>query len=155
MSKIVIRKPDGVSQVIRDKPFDLERVLQEDIQSLPEVIPLEDALGQPVGLLPIGMEVQVGSGAIDILMVDSTGVVTIVETKLAKNPESRREVVGQVLEMPLTSLNGPSMISNVRPIAFSTTTSWRPMSTRICRSGRPSRSSLKQMVRRALRLMSF
>lgn len=98
MPKIVVNDPDGSSRVVRDKPFDLERILQENIQRLPELIPIEDAIGQQVALLPIGMEVQVGSGAIDILMLDSEGVLTIVETKLAKNPESRREVIGQVLE---------------------------------------------------------
>jgi hypothetical protein len=98
MTKIVIKGIDSKSRVVTSKPYDLELVLQENIKSLPELIPIEDAIGDPVGLLTIGMEVSAGSGAIDLLLLSSDGVVTIVETKLARNPESRREVVGQVLE---------------------------------------------------------
>lgn len=98
MTKIVIKGIDSKSRVVTSKPYDLELVLQENIKSLPELIPIEDAIGEPVGLLTIGMEVSAGSGAIDVLLLSSDGVLTIVETKLGKNPESRREVIGQVLE---------------------------------------------------------
>ncbi|MDO8431313.1 MAG: hypothetical protein Q7S58_02760 [Candidatus Binatus sp.] len=39
-----------------------------------------------------------GSGYTDLLGVDIEGNVLIVETKLAKNPEVRRKVIGQILE---------------------------------------------------------
>ncbi len=39
-----------------------------------------------------------GSGYTDLLGVDSEGNILIVETKLAKNPEVRRKVIGQILE---------------------------------------------------------
>jgi hypothetical protein len=98
MAKIVIEQADGTPRVVKDKPFDLERVLQDNIKRLPDLIPIEEATGEPVRLLPIGIEVGVPTGAMDLLLLDSAGVLTIVETKLAKNPESRREVIGQVLE---------------------------------------------------------
>lgn len=43
-------------------------------------------------------EVAVGGGSIDLLLVDQDGVPTLVETKLIENADSRRAVVGQVLE---------------------------------------------------------
>jgi hypothetical protein len=49
-------------------------------------------------LLCIGWEVGSVSGAEYILYIDSSGKLTVVETKLRRNPESRREVVGQILE---------------------------------------------------------
>jgi hypothetical protein len=98
MTKIVIETSPGKSRVVTSKPYDLEVVLQKNINNLPQLIPLEEAMDEPVELLPIGMEVSAGSGSIDLLLLGSDAVVTIVETKLAKNPESRREVVGQVLE---------------------------------------------------------
>ncbi|MFH0942246.1 MAG: hypothetical protein V1823_04425, partial [Chloroflexota bacterium] len=46
-------------------------------------------------------EVTVPSGAIgfiDLMYVDKEGLITIVETKLIKNPEIRRTVIGQIIE---------------------------------------------------------
>ena len=40
----------------------------------------------------------IGSWSLDHLYVDQRGVLTLVETKLAQNPESRREVIGQIME---------------------------------------------------------
>lgn len=39
-----------------------------------------------------------GAGILDILLVDSEGTPVVVEVKLARNGESRREVVGQVID---------------------------------------------------------
>ena len=39
-----------------------------------------------------------GSGYTDLIGVDTDGNVLVVETKLAKNPEIRRKVIGQVVE---------------------------------------------------------
>ena len=39
-----------------------------------------------------------GSGIIDLVGIDADGNIYIIETKLAKNPEAKREVIGQVLE---------------------------------------------------------
>ncbi len=38
------------------------------------------------------------AGYIDVLCIDGDGVLTVIETKLARNSQIRREVVGQVLE---------------------------------------------------------
>jgi len=39
-----------------------------------------------------------GSGSTDLLGIDAKGNIFIVETKLARNPEVRRKVIGQILE---------------------------------------------------------
>lgn len=49
-------------------------------------------------ILCIGYEVSAAEGYQDLLYVDETGLMTVVETKLKRNPESRREVVAQILE---------------------------------------------------------
>jgi len=40
----------------------------------------------------------VGSWSLDFLLIDQYGVPTLVEAKLAENPDSRRAVVGQIIE---------------------------------------------------------
>ena len=65
-----------------------------------------------------GKEVSVkGAGSIDVLLASESGRVAIVETKLAYNPEARREVVAQVLEYAVylgnTSLSDLPIIPQV------------------------------------------
>jgi len=43
-------------------------------------------------------EFRVGVGLIDVLLLSSQGRVAIVETKLASNPELRRQVLAQALD---------------------------------------------------------
>lgn len=75
-----------------------EKQLQEFLRDHADLIPVEEfELGTPQ-LLCIGWEVHGASGYEDLLYVDETGLLTIVETKLKKNPEARREVVAQILE---------------------------------------------------------
>jgi hypothetical protein len=39
-----------------------------------------------------------GSGSVDLLGIDADGSIYIIETKLARKPQVKREVIGQVLE---------------------------------------------------------
>lgn len=78
-------------------PFDLEVGLQELLESYPRLLL---AAGGPYAnreIWTIGYEVPVPAGSIDLLMLDSAGEVWVVETKLRKNPEVKKQVVGQVL----------------------------------------------------------
>ena len=52
--------------------------------------------------IPWRIEVNFGSGPIDVLLVSSHGRIGIVETKLSYNPQRRREVVAQVLDYALS-----------------------------------------------------
>lgn len=72
--------------------------LQSLIQAHPALLPIEviePGLAQPV---PICMELPLPSGSVDNLMITRGGGLVVVETKLWRNPQSRREVVGQVLD---------------------------------------------------------
>ncbi len=82
---------------IESSRFDQEAALEGYLEQFPDLIPL-DLAGNPPPNICIGRQVTAGSGAIDLLFMDTTGLVTIVEAKLAKNPELRRKVIGQIVE---------------------------------------------------------
>ena len=73
--------------------FPDEATLHRLIAENPQLLPL---VGSP-RLIVLGCEVQLGTGKADILAVESSGRPTIIEVKLAKNPEARRAIVSQVI----------------------------------------------------------
>ncbi|QDU93292.1 PDDEXK family nuclease [Lignipirellula cremea] len=75
-----------------------EAWLQELLYAHPELLPTEefdDAFAKPV---PIGREVPTARGPIDNLYLSPAGGITVVETKLWKNPEKHRTVVAQIID---------------------------------------------------------
>lgn len=95
-NKIIIAGPDSV-HLLENEPFYNEEILQSYIEKFPQIVPLE-SLGVVEPFVVIGREVATSAGFIDILCIDGNGVLTVIETKLARNPQIRREVIGQVLE---------------------------------------------------------
>ncbi len=89
----------------------LQRLLHEYPACLPirEIDPL---FADPV---PLCMELPTEAGPIDNFMVTETGLPVIVECKLWRNPEGRREVVGQILDYAkeLTRWNSSDVQSRV------------------------------------------
>ena len=85
----------GKRRLVRRTGFVKEADLQSLILSSPELL---GPLGSELRFIPIGWEVTLGPGRLDLLFVDSEGVLTLIETKLRANNESRREVIGQILE---------------------------------------------------------
>ena len=88
--------------ILKRLPF-TEKLLQEDwLQSLihqyPSILPTNEI--EPIfsPLVSLGREVGASSWSIDNLFISPEGYLTIVETKLWRNPEGRREVVGQIIE---------------------------------------------------------
>ena len=73
--------------------FSLEKTLHDLVEGAPHVLPLA---GDP-RIVVLGREVLCGSGSADLLAVESTGRLVILEVKLASNSEARRAVVAQVL----------------------------------------------------------
>ncbi len=73
--------------------FQDEATLQNLIEQHPEMLPLS---GKPA-LIILGREVPLGSGYADLIGLEATGQVVIIEIKLAKNPDARRAVVAQIL----------------------------------------------------------
>lgn len=68
------------------------------LASNPELLPAA-AIRQDVGsLLCVGREVAVPSGSIDNLYISAAGYPVLVETKLWRNPQARREVLSQTLD---------------------------------------------------------
>ncbi len=72
--------------------------LQQLVFEHPSVLPIDDFDESFRPLIPIGREVESGAGPIDVLLVSPSATLTIVETKLWRNPESRRQVVAQIID---------------------------------------------------------
>ncbi|HDQ72325.1 MAG TPA: hypothetical protein ENN19_09545 [Chloroflexi bacterium] len=96
MKRKALLKDGDKFVVLEESDFEAETALQEALKRNPEVVPVADLeLGQVV---VVGRETSVLAGAIDLLLVDAEGQVIIVETKLSRNPELRRQVLVQVLD---------------------------------------------------------
>jgi len=75
-----------------------EAWLQALLQEHPALLPVEAVEPALTPLVPICREMQVPSGFIDNLFLTPDGGIVLVETKLWRNAEARREVVAQVLD---------------------------------------------------------
>jgi hypothetical protein len=77
----------------------LEDGLQYILQNFPQLIPGNQINpANPSKFILLRREMPLGSWSLDHLFVDDKGILTLVETKLMQNPESRREVIGQIIE---------------------------------------------------------
>jgi hypothetical protein len=83
-------------------PLDARKIrefwLQDLIRRHPEILPVGNIEPAFSPLISVGMEVPTAVGSIDNLYVSPSGYVTLAETKLWRNPEARREVVGQIID---------------------------------------------------------
>lgn len=94
---------DGVSpQVVTRVPEGLarrEHVLRDLIHDHPEILPvhtLDPSFGR---VFTVARELSVpGVGFVDVMLADERGRLVVVECKLWRNPQARREVVGQILD---------------------------------------------------------
>lgn len=73
--------------------FPDEAALHDLVEESPEMLRLA---GNPQ-LAIIGREVRLGSGSADLVAIEASGRIAIIEIKLRANPEARRAVVAQVL----------------------------------------------------------
>jgi hypothetical protein len=77
-------------------------VSEADIQALihaqPACLPIAEIDPMFTGAVPICTELNTPVGPIDNFMVTPSGLPVLVECKLWRNPEARREVVGQILD---------------------------------------------------------
>lgn len=79
----------------------LEDGLQELIEHYPGIIPgrqISSGSDDPPRFLLLCREMSVGGWSLDFLLVDQYAIPTLVEAKLVENPESRRAVIGQIIE---------------------------------------------------------
>jgi hypothetical protein len=85
--------PGGQWSPLKPAAYPAEAALHDLVQKAPQMLPLA---GSP-RLAVLGREVRLGTGSADLLAVESTGRLVVIEVKLAENAESRRAVVAQVL----------------------------------------------------------
>ena len=75
-----------------------EKWLQNLLFKHPEALPIDEIDRTFTPAIPICTELYTLAGYIDALLATPKGRLIILETKLWRNPEARREVVGQILD---------------------------------------------------------
>ncbi len=89
-----IWKNDGHGwQLLASAGFPAEDALHTLVEEAPQILPLA---GAP-RLVILGREVLLGNNYADLIAVEPTGRLTIIEVKLARNAEARRAIVAQIL----------------------------------------------------------
>ena len=77
-------------------------VSEDELRNLlfrfPETLPIATIDAAYAGAVPICKELRTHAGPLDALFVNALGRITIAEFKLWRNPEARREVIGQILD---------------------------------------------------------
>lgn len=97
----VIVGPEGGRSLQRIPPEDpaiKERWLQDLLFRHPDLIPVAEVDAEFTPLRAVAREVRTDAGPIDVLFASPSGFLTIVETKLHRSPEARREVYAQTLD---------------------------------------------------------
>lgn len=84
---------EGGWELLASSGFTDEAALHRLVASAPQVLPLA---GNPQ-LVVVGSEVQLGSGYADLVAIETSGRLAVIEVKLARNAEARRAVVAQAL----------------------------------------------------------
>lgn len=101
MTLVFIDNDDG-TRVVRRVPQGearREATLRDLIAEHPELLPVADLDPSYGRLVTVTRELSVpGVGFVDVLLVDQHGRLVVVECKLWRNPQARREVVGQILD---------------------------------------------------------
>ncbi|MFD2648258.1 hypothetical protein ACFSX5_10690 [Devosia albogilva] len=75
-----------------------EADIQELVQAYPGSLPVAEIDPMFANPVPICRELNTSAGPIDNFLVTPSGLPVLVECKLWRNPEGRREVVGQILD---------------------------------------------------------
>jgi len=76
-----------------------EAWLQEVLDRSPDLLPMRDIDERvETPLLSLGREISTPAGSIDNLFLSRNGYLVVVETKLWRNPEARRQVVAQLID---------------------------------------------------------
>ena len=64
----------------------------------PTLLPLGEIEPSFGGIVPVCRELQTESGSCDLIYLNDDGFITVGECKLWRNPEARRQAIGQVLD---------------------------------------------------------
>ena len=93
---------DGDATPLQRVPLDEHTFTEAQLQDLlfkhPQLIPVGEI--EPIfdELQPLARELPVGGGYLDLVYINTAGYLTLVETKLWRNPEARRTVVAQIID---------------------------------------------------------
>jgi hypothetical protein len=87
------KKDDAGWRLLAPTGFPDESALHSLVEQAPQILPLA---GAP-RLVVVGREVMLGGGYADLIAVEPTGRIAVIEVKLARNAEARRAIVAQVL----------------------------------------------------------
>lgn len=97
---LVVR--DGRATTLQRVHFDGrdydEAWLQQLLFDHPRLLPIGEIEPWFDDALPVVRELPTAAGPLDLLYVNARGYLTLVETKLWRNPQARREVVGQLID---------------------------------------------------------
>jgi len=85
-------------QTLPKVPPGPESDLRDLILAHPEALPLTEIDAGFAGALPLCTEMATPAGPVDLVLLTPDGLPVLVECKLWRNPQARREVVGQVLD---------------------------------------------------------
>ncbi len=75
-----------------------EKWLQDIVHNHPECLPISDIEPLFEDVISLCTEMEMESGFVDNVLINDRGYVTLVECKLWRNPQARREVLAQVLD---------------------------------------------------------
>lgn len=90
-TQVVQRVPQGEAR--------REATLRDLIVDHPDLLPVHDIDPSYGRLITVTKELSIpGVGFVDVLLMDEDGRLVVVECKLWRNPQARREVVGQILD---------------------------------------------------------
>jgi hypothetical protein len=80
-------------RVLSTSAFPDEATLHTLVEDAPQMLPLSGAANPII----LGREVQLGNGYADLIAVEPSGRLCVIEVKLARNSETKRAVIAQVL----------------------------------------------------------
>ena len=90
-AQVVARVPRGEAR--------REHALRDLIHDNPSIVPVHDLDPSFGRLFTVAKELNIpGVGFVDVLLADERGRLIVIECKLWRNPQARREVVGQILD---------------------------------------------------------
>ena len=87
-----------LERVVFDERSIRESWFQDLLFKYPSLIPIDEI--EPVfgPMISVVREMPTDAGPVDIVYISASGYLTLVETKLWRNPEARREVVAQIID---------------------------------------------------------
>lgn len=76
----------------------LEKTIQEVIEKCPDILPFSDIDISFGSFTHLCREYKTQNGPIDHVLLGEHGEICLIETKLWRNPEARRKVIGQIID---------------------------------------------------------